>query len=116
MQVATHTPPLSIPALPRVCGLTNRIWAIVRNVVAPATNSVRTLVPCFESSKVRSSKPSCRAVVSLMVSPPALLQHSDACVAAHQHLAEFNSEFDINPGEDSRALRCGIGAGALHHG
>src|SRR4051812_19797014 len=71
---------------------------MVKNVVAPATNSVRTLVPCSVRPKVRSRTPSGRSVVSVIVVPlqlPALLQHSDARAATHQALAEFNSEFDI---------------------
>ena len=43
--VAVNMAPVSIPVLPRMLGLTARIYAIVINVVIPAINSVFTLVP-----------------------------------------------------------------------
>ncbi len=95
---------------------------MVRNVVAPATNSVRTLVPCsvkLEGALQNAVRP-CRGVAHRRSPAPSSclaphLQHSDARAAAHQALAEFNSELDI--------ARCGTAtaaawtaAGALHHG
>jgi hypothetical protein len=66
-QVATNTEPWSMPVVERICGLTNTMYAIVRNVVSPASNSVRTSVPCCCSLKIRSS-----------------MESSSACAIAHR--------------------------------
>lgn len=45
--VATKTAPKSIPpSYPKIAGLTIKIYAIVKNVVTPATTSVRIFVLC----------------------------------------------------------------------
>ena len=49
--VATKTAFLSIPAAAKIDGFTNKIYAIVRNVVNPAINSVLTSVPFSLSLK-----------------------------------------------------------------
>src|SRR5262245_54432440 len=49
-QVATRTAPKSMPAALRTAGCTNTIYAIVRNVVTPASTSVRTVVPWADSA------------------------------------------------------------------
>ena len=43
--VAVSTAPASIPAADITVGCTKMMYAIVRNVVTPATTSVRTVVP-----------------------------------------------------------------------
>ena len=43
--VAVKTAPASMPAMPRMFGLTARMYAIVMNVVSPAIASVLTSVP-----------------------------------------------------------------------
>src|SRR5690606_20869809 len=45
-QVATNTALRSMPVEDRMSGLTKMMYDIVRNVVRPATISVRALVPC----------------------------------------------------------------------
>ena len=47
--VAMNTPPRGMPATERMFGFTARMYAIVMNVVRPATSSVRTVV-LFSSS------------------------------------------------------------------
>ena len=47
--VAVKTAPVSIPEAPKIPGLTAKMYAIVINVVKPATTSVRTLVLFSES-------------------------------------------------------------------
>src|SRR5690606_32309541 len=54
-QVAGSTAPLSMPAAASTACCTKIMYAVVRNVVAPATNSVRTVVPFSFSRKRRSS-------------------------------------------------------------
>ena len=49
--MATKTAPRSIPASARISGFTNRMYAMVRNVVIPAITSVRTSVEWAESPK-----------------------------------------------------------------
>jgi hypothetical protein len=44
-QVAAATAATGMPASPSITGLTTTIYAIVRKVVKPASNSVRTVVP-----------------------------------------------------------------------
>ena len=44
--VAKNTPPRGMPAAERMLGFTARMYAIVMNVVIPATTSVLTDVPC----------------------------------------------------------------------
>ena len=53
--VATRTPPLGIPAQERKNGFTARMYAIVMNVVRPATTSVRTVVLFSRRRKSLSS-------------------------------------------------------------
>ena len=59
MAVAMNTPPFGIPAAESMSGLTARMYAIVMNVVMPATSSVRTDVRFRLSLKSRP-----RSVVS----------------------------------------------------
>ena len=54
-QVATKTESRGMPDTERISGLTKMIYAMVRKVVTPAMISVRTVVPCSESLKKRSS-------------------------------------------------------------
>ena len=49
------TAPKSMPAPASTAGCTNTMYAIVRNVTAPARSSVATVVPCSFSRKKRSS-------------------------------------------------------------
>ena len=45
-QVVTNTTFGSICAAPRICGFTKTMYTMVKKVVIPAINSVRTVVPC----------------------------------------------------------------------
>lgn len=60
-QVAVVTAPKSIPVfIPNIvpdntAGCTKMMYAIVKNVVSPASTSVRTVVWCSESRKNRSN-------------------------------------------------------------
>ena len=55
-QVVTNTAWVSIPAAPRICGLTKTMYTIVRKVVNPAITSVRALVPCSRNLNARRSQ------------------------------------------------------------
>ncbi|MCY1365308.1 hypothetical protein D9M69_521480 [compost metagenome] len=54
-QVATNTALRSMPVDDRMSGLTKMMYDIVRNVVRPATSSVRAVVPCSRSLNSFSS-------------------------------------------------------------
>ena len=54
---AVNTAAGSIPAAPRIIGLTARMYAIVIKVVRPAVTSVFTVVPCSDSLNIRSRNP-----------------------------------------------------------
>ncbi|MNS96148.1 hypothetical protein D3C72_1304340 [compost metagenome] len=56
-QVVTNTACVSMPAAPRIWGLTNTIYTMVKKVVIPAIVSVRAVVPCCLSLNTRPSKP-----------------------------------------------------------
>ncbi|MNY20349.1 hypothetical protein D3C86_1538230 [compost metagenome] len=56
-QVATKTASRSMPVDERMSGLTKMMYDIVRNVVRPATISVRAVVPCSRSLNNFSSIP-----------------------------------------------------------
>ena len=55
--VARNTPPRGMPAWERMFGLTARMYAIVMNVVTPATISVRTVVRLRLRRKRRPRNP-----------------------------------------------------------
>ena len=61
-QVVTKTACVSIPAAPRICGLTKMIYTMVRKVVIPAITSVRAVVPCACKRNKRPSTPVSRMV------------------------------------------------------
>ena len=56
MAVASRTAVGSMPAALKILGFTARMYAMVMNVVIPATTSVLTLVPWVFSLKSFSSK------------------------------------------------------------
>jgi hypothetical protein len=53
--VAKKAASIGIPAMDNIPGFTARMYAIVRNVVNPANNSVLTFVPFFVSLKIFSN-------------------------------------------------------------
>src|SRR5215467_7789583 len=96
MQVAVSTAPRSIPAAPMTAGWTNRMYAIVRNVVTPARTSVRTVVRSSDRRNSRSSMAAGRILdgqgfVSQSIRSDSMTEFSRALeqiAEIHEHLAK----------------------------